>query len=134
MLERRLDGFDARRKIPAGHQPSSYKALKEGSPVVRVVVTPNVVVRCWRYRTRVASGMIRYRGVRRRCTFIAFRVFSGDGTWRVRIRGRGINVSRVVRGSLALNGANTRPTGTYSIAGREFRPWPRRLHRYSLAR
>lgn len=112
----------------------SHGALLGRIKVGRVVVTPNVVVRCWRYRTRLASGMIRYRGVRRRCTFIAIRVFSGDGTWRVRIRGRGINVSGVVRGSLALNGANTGRTGTYSIAGREFRPWPRRLHRSSLAR
>ena len=112
----------------------SRGALLGRIKVGRVVVTPNVVVRCWRYRTRLASGMIRYRGVRGGCTFIAFRVFSGDGTWRVRIRGRGINVSGVVRGSLALNGANTGRTGLYSIAGREFRPWPRRLHRYSLVR
>jgi hypothetical protein len=100
----------------------------------RIVATPNVVVRCWRYKTRLASGMIRYRGVRKGCTYLTFRVFSDDGTWRVRIRGRGINVSGVVRGSLALDGANTGRTGTYSIAGGEFRPWPRRLHTYSLAR
>ena len=100
----------------------------------RIVATPNVVVRCWRYRTRLESGMIRYRGLRQGCTYITFRVFSDDGTWRVRIKGRGINVSGVVRGSLALDGANTGRTGTYSIAGREFRPWPRRLHTYSLAR
>jgi hypothetical protein len=100
----------------------------------RIVATSNVVVRCWRYRTRLESGMIRYRGVRQGCTYITFRVFSDDGTWRVRIKGRGINVSGIVRGSLALDGANTGRTGTYSIAGAEFRPWPRRLHTYSLAR
>jgi hypothetical protein len=112
----------------------SHGALLGRVKAGRVVVTPNVVVRCWRYRTRLASGMIRYRGVRQGCTFITFRVFSGDGTWRVRIRGRGINVSGVVRGSLALDGADTGRRGTYSIAGRPYRSWPRTLHRFALVR
>jgi hypothetical protein len=112
----------------------SHGALLGRIKAGRVVVTPNVVVRCWRYRARLASGMVRYRGVRKGCTYVTFRVFSSDGTWRVRIKGRGISVSGVVRGSLALDGANTGRTGTYSIAGSKFRSWPRRLHTYSLAR
>jgi hypothetical protein len=99
----------------------------------RIVATPNVVVRCWRHRTRLASGMIRYRGLRAGCTYKTFLVFSDDGRWRVRIRGRGINVSGVARGSLALDGANAGRTGTYSIAGTPYRRWPRRLHTYSLS-
>jgi hypothetical protein len=100
----------------------------------RVVATPNVVVRCWKYKRRLASGMIRYRGVREGCTDVTFHVFSDDGTWRVRSKGRGINVSGVARGSLTLDGASRGRTGTYSIAGGEFRPWPRERHTYSLAR
>jgi hypothetical protein len=135
--------------VPAGTTGSVPLALEHGRGLAiiksrgallgriragRIVATPNVVVRCWRYRTRLASGMIRYRGVRKGCTHVAFRVFSSDGTWRVRIRGRGINVSGVARGSLTLDAADTGRTGTYSIAGSEFRRWPRRLHTYSLAR
>ena len=100
----------------------------------RIVATPNVVVRCWRYRTRLASGMVRYRGLREGCAYKTFYVSSDDGRWRVRIKGRGIDVSGVVRGSLALNGANTGWTGTYSIAGSRYRRWPRTLHTYSLSR
>jgi hypothetical protein len=99
----------------------------------RIVATPNVVVRCWRHRARLASGLIRYRGLRAGCAYKTFHVFSDDGRWRVRVRGRGIDVSGVVRGSLALNGANTGRTGTYSIAGSRYRRWPRRLHTYSLS-
>ena len=99
----------------------------------RIVATPNVTVRCWRHRARLASGLLRYRGLRAGCNYKTFHVFSDDGRWRVRVRGRGIDVSGVARGSLALNGANTGRTGTYSIAGSRFRRWPRRLHTYSLS-
>jgi hypothetical protein len=78
--------------------------------------------------------MIRYRGVRDGRTHVTFRVFSSDGAWRVRSKGRGINVSGVVRGSLTLDGANRGRTGTYSIGGSDFRPSPRTRHTYSLAR
>jgi hypothetical protein len=99
----------------------------------RIVATLNVVVRCWRYRTRLASGMVRYRGLRAGCAYKTFHVFSDDGRWRVRVKGRGINVSGVARGSLVLDGANTGRTGTYSIAGSRYRRWPRRPHTYSLS-
>ena len=101
----------------------------------RIVATRNVVVRCWKYRTELASGLIRYRGRGEDCASIALYVSSqnGDGTWHVRIRGRGINVSGVARGSLTLDGANTGPTGTYSIGGRAKKPWPRGSRTFSLA-
>ena len=101
----------------------------------KIVATRNVVVRCWKYRTELASGLIRYRGRREDCPSITLYVSSenGDGTWRVRIRGQGINVSGVARGSLTLDGANTGPTGTYSIAGRAKKAWPRDSRTFSLA-
>ena len=78
--------------------------------------------------------MVRYRAVRKARTYVTYRVFSFDGTWRVRVKGRGISVSVVVRGSLALAGVDTGRTGTYSIAGGDFLSRPRRLHTFSLAR
>ena len=99
----------------------------------RIVATRNVVVRCWKYRTELASGLVRYRGRGEDCASITLYVSSQNGTWRVRIRGRGINVSGVARGSLTLDGANTGPTGTYSIGGRAKKPWPRGSRTFSLA-
>ena len=102
----------------------------------RIVATRNVAVRCWKYRTKLASGLIRYRGRGEDCASITLYVSSqnGDAPWHVRIRGRGINVSGVARGSLTLDGANTGPTGTYSIGGRAKKPWPRDSRTFSLAR
>ena len=99
----------------------------------RIVATRNVVVRCWKYRTELASGLIRYRGRGEDCASITLYVSSQNGTWHVRIRGRGINVSGVARGSLMLDAANTGPTGTYSIGGRAKKPWPRASRTFSLA-
>jgi hypothetical protein len=101
----------------------------------RIVATRNVAVRCWKYRTKLASGLIRYRGRGEGCASITLYVSSqnGDAPWHVRIRGRGINVSGVARGSLTLDGANTGPTGTYSIGGRAKKPWPRDSRTFSLA-
>jgi hypothetical protein len=100
----------------------------------KIVATRNVVVRCWKYRTELASGLIRYRGRGADCPSIALYVSSenGDGTWRVRIRGQGINISGVARGSLTLDGANRGPTGTYSIAGHARKPWPRDSRTFPL--
>jgi hypothetical protein len=101
----------------------------------RIVATRNVAVRCWKYRTKLASGLIRYRGRGEDCASITLYVSSqnGDAPWHVRIRGRGINVSGVARGSLTLDGANTGPTGTYSIGGRAKKPWPRDSRTFALA-
>jgi hypothetical protein len=99
----------------------------------RIVATGNVIVRCWRYKTRLDSGLVRYRGRADGCRYIKLRVSSDSGTWRVSIRGRGINVSAVVRGSLTLDGADTGSAGSYSIAGRPAKPWPRTRHTFVLS-
>jgi hypothetical protein len=101
----------------------------------RIVATRNVRVRCWKYRTELSSGLIRYRGRDENCgANITLSVSSEQsGPWHVRIRGRGINVSGVARGSLLLDGANTGPTGRYSVAGRAEKPWPRQPRTFTLA-
>jgi hypothetical protein len=111
----------------------SHGALLGRIKAGKIVATGNIVVRCWRYRTRLASGLIRYRGRARGCTYITLHVASEDGAWRVRIKGRGINVSGVARGSLLLDGVRSGSTGLYSIAGGPYRAWPRSSHTYSLS-
>ena len=111
----------------------SHGALLGRVRAGKIVVTPDFVVRCWKYRTKLASGLIRYRGRAEGCAYITLHVGSQDGAWRLRIRGRGINVSGVVRGSLLLDGVNSGSTGLYSISGRQYRAWPRSAHTYSLS-
>lgn len=48
------------------------------------------------------------------------------GTWKVRVEGRGINVSGVVRGTMGLDRADG-GTGRYSIGGASYRRWPAAL-------
>lgn len=48
------------------------------------------------------------------------------GTWKVRIEGRGINVSGVVRGILGLDRADG-GTGRYSIGDDAYKRWPAAL-------
>ncbi len=83
----------------------------------RIVATSNVIVRCWRYRKRLASGLILYRGRGEDCGSITLHVAADDGAWRLRIKGRGINVSGVAKGSLLLDGVDSGRTGLYSISG-----------------
>ena len=54
------------------------------------------------------------------------RFYVYGGTWRVRLRGHGINASGVVRGYLSLGplSATAGSAGWYSIEGRAFRRWP----------
>ena len=59
------------------------------------------------------------------------RLFVYDGTWRVRVAGRGINVSGRIRGSLGLDRAEG-GTGVYSIAGARYRRWPAELRFFSV--
>lgn len=54
-----------------------------------------------------------YRGTR-----VRFRIIGGG--FRVIIKGRGINLSLVGRGSVTLNGAGTGDDGTYSVNGGEY--------------
>jgi hypothetical protein len=112
---------------------SSHGALLGRIRGGRIVATRNVVVRCWRYRKRLASGLIRYRGRAEDCANITLHVATDDGAWRLRIRGRGINVSGVAKGSLLLDGVNSGSTGLYSISGGQYRAWPRSARTYSLS-
>jgi hypothetical protein len=53
------------------------------------------------------------------------------GTWKIQVRGRGINVSGVVRGTLALDRAPG-GRGIFSVGDSDFRRWPRDLTFYRL--
>jgi hypothetical protein len=58
-----------------------------------------------------------------------------DGTWRLRLRGRGIDVSGVVRGRLSLGplSAAVGSSGSYSIGDGPRRPWPSAWQTFRLA-
>jgi hypothetical protein len=60
------------------------------------------------------------------CRGRGLRFYVHDGTWRLRLRGRGINASGVVRGSLSLGrlSATAGSAGWYSVGGHGYRPWP----------
>jgi hypothetical protein len=74
---------------------------------------PTVIVRGHETRRALSETATEYRG-----SDMSFRIFGG--TWRVRIRGRGIDVSGVVRGWLRLGGTS----GTYAIGDGDYEPWP----------
>jgi hypothetical protein len=58
-----------------------------------------------------------YRGTR-----VRFRIIGG--AFRIRITGRGINLSLVAKGNVTLKGAGTDDDGTYSVNGGEYGPIP----------
>jgi hypothetical protein len=74
---------------------------------------PTVIVRGYETKRALSETTTEYRG-----RDMSFRVFGS--TWRVRIRGRGIDVSGVVRGWLRLGGVS----GTYAIGDGDYEPWP----------
>jgi len=90
---------------------------------------PNLNDSCRRRAERVSTRTVEIRGRNIGC-----RIWSGDdgGPWQVIISGRGINASGSVRGSLTLDAVDSGATGTYSIAGRAPRPWPRSARTYVL--
>ena len=90
---------------------------------------PNLSPPCRRRAQRVSLRTIEIRG-----RSIGCRIWSGDngGRWQVIIRGRGINASGSVLGSLTLDGADRGPTGAYWIAGRSWQDWPRSARTYVL--
>jgi hypothetical protein len=94
----------------------------------RIVATTNVVVRNWSSRVRLTDTVTAYRG-----SLITVRVYGTSGAWRIKVKGRRINVSGVVRGSLTLDGVDAGLTGRYSIAGGDFRPWPRAARTFALS-
>jgi hypothetical protein len=58
-----------------------------------------------------------YRG-----TKVRFRIIGG--TFKIRVQGRGINLSLVGKGSVTLKGAGTDADGTYAVNGQEYSPMP----------
>lgn len=75
--------------------------------------SPTVIVRGHERKRALSATTTEYRG-----RDMSFRIFGS--TWRARIRGRGIDVSGVVRGWLRLVGVS----GTYAIGDGDYKPWP----------
>jgi hypothetical protein len=84
--------------------------------------SPTVIVRGHETKKVLNDATTEYRG-----RDMSFRIFGG--TWRVRIRGRGIDVSGVVRGWLRLSGIS----GTYAIGEGDYEPWPATPQVFRLA-
>src|SRR5439155_4224211 len=57
-----------------------------------------------------------------RGTGVRFRIIGG--TFKIVVRGRGINLSYVGKGNVILNGAGTDDDGTYAANGAEYSPMP----------
>jgi hypothetical protein len=55
-------------------------------------------------------------------TRVRFRIIGG--AFRIVVRGRGINLSAVMKGNVTLKGADTGDDGTYSVNGSEYGPIP----------
>jgi hypothetical protein len=55
-------------------------------------------------------------------TRVRFRIIGG--AFRIFVKGRGINLSLVGRGTITLNGAGTGDDGTYSVNGEPYSPIP----------
>jgi len=67
-----------------------------------------------------------YRGTR-----VRFRIIGG--AFKVIVKGRGINLSLVGKGTVTLNGAGTGDDGTYSVNGGEYSPIPDFLFPFPLS-
>lgn len=89
---------------------------------------PQGFVRGCEHRSGSWSGVLVCRGH-------DLRFLLHTGTWRLRLRGRGINVSGVVRGRLSLGplSAGGRSSGSYSIGESPRRPWPSAWQTFRLA-
>jgi hypothetical protein len=99
--------------------------LRSGRLVVVDLPTPGsptVIVRGHETKRVLSETTTEYRG-----RDMSFRIFGG--TWRARIRGRGIDVSGVVRGWLRLGGVS----GTYAIGDGDYKPWPATPQVFRLA-
>jgi hypothetical protein len=84
--------------------------------------SPTVIVRGHETKKALNADTTEYRG-----RDMSFRIYGA--TWRVRIRGRGIDVSGVVRGWLRLGGIS----GTFAIGDGEYQPWPATPQVFRLA-
>jgi hypothetical protein len=101
---------------------SFFGRVKRG----KIVATSNVHTYGCESRGETNDNMIRCKG--REITFNTF----GADTWRLRLRGRGINGSGFVRGCLVLDGRNSGDTGSYRRGQGDPKPWPRSRTRYTL--
>jgi hypothetical protein len=66
------------------------------------------------------------------CRGSGLRFFIHGGTWRIRLRGRGINVSGVIRGSLGLDRRGACSRCTFQIGDSAKRRWPATLTFYAV--
>jgi hypothetical protein len=55
------------------------------------------------------------------------------GTFKIVVKGRGINLSFVGKGTITVNGAGTEADGTYAVNGTEYSPIPAFLFTFSLS-
>lgn len=93
----------------------------------KIVATSNVLVNGCESRSETNDTMTRCKG--REITFNTV----GAGTWRLKLRGRGIFGSGFVHGCLVLDGRNTGETGAFrrGFDGEE-QPWPHSRKRFTL--
>ena len=92
----------------------------------KIVATPSVNVNGCESRGDTNDNMTRCEG--RGITFSTV----GAGTWRLKLKGRGIYGSGFVHGCLVLDGRNTGSTGTYQRGGEDPHSWPRFRRRFTL--
>jgi hypothetical protein len=102
--------------------------------VVRLVDLPgngHPNMNCNKSGRRISATTLEYAGSNLRC-----RVSSGQAgaPWQSVVRGRGIFVSGVVKGSLTLDAFNSGRAGTFRIGSGGWRVWPRSAHTYVLRR
>ena len=89
--------------------------LRRGRLVVTIPDGSSAVVTVYgaEYRRRLSRHRTLYRG-----HWLRYRIF--DGSWRIRILGRGVNASAAGSGWFGLEGTE----GQYSIGGGSYRRWP----------
>jgi hypothetical protein len=93
---------------------------------------PHLTPRCQRRARRVSPTTLEIVGRHIGCV-----IWSGDsgGRWQAVLRGRLIDASGKVRGSLTLDGVRRGPTGRFSIGAEGgWRDWPRNARTYGLDR
>ena len=87
---------------------------------------PYLSSRCQRRAQRVSPTTLEIRDRNIGCV-----IWSGEdgGRWQAIMRGRGIDASGKVRGSLTLDAVDRSPTGSFRIGGAGgWRAWPRKAH------
>jgi hypothetical protein len=93
---------------------------------------PNLTDRCQRRARRVSPTTLEIVGRNIGCV-----IWSGEtgGRWQAVLRGRLIDASGKVKGSLTLDGVRRGPTGRFSIgADGNWSSWPRHARTYGLDR